>query len=291
MEKQPQKILCAIDFSDFTDTILLYSIGLCKEYQASLLVTHVVNDLRTLQVHNQTSIDIQALQKTNIEMATKNLENLIKNLDIDHDLIIRQGEPADEISRLALEQKTDLVVTATHGKSGIKRLLIGSVTEKLLKTVHCPLLVLSATKQPSGPEVRLQKILVGCDFSPDSSLSFDYSLDLALKFQSRLYLAHVIKPGDYAGKHQNLDSLRDLLKKKLMDLIPDAYPSPSPPETVLLEGEPYKELMNFAQDNSIDMIVLGIRGHTLWENLMVGSTTDRIIRHSPCPVLAVRQVV
>lgn len=291
MEKQPQKILCAIDFSDFTDTILSYSIGLCKGYQASLLLAHVVNDLRTLLAHNQSNIDIQALQKTNIEIAKEQLEDLVKGLDISYDLIIRKGDPADEISRLALEQKVDLIVTGTHGKSGFRRLLIGSVTEKLMKTIHCPLLVLSEADQPADPEIRLEKILVGCDFSPDSSISLNYGLDLALKFQSKLYLAHVIKPGDYEEKCQDVDNLRDLIKKQLLDLIPYAYANPSPPETALLEGDPYKELINFAQGNHIDMIVLGIRGHTLWEKLMIGSTTDRVIRHYPCPVLAVRQIM
>ena len=58
----------------------------------------------------------------------------------------------------------------------------------------------------------------------------------------------------------------------------------------MLTGKPYKELIKYAREQEIDMMVLRIRGHTLWEKFMVGSTTDRVIREAPCPVLAVRQM-
>ena len=73
-------------------------------------------------------------------------------------------------------------------------------------------------------------------------------------------------------------------------MVPEACRDWCTAQTALLDGEPYIALMNFAKEQDIDMIVLGIRGHTLLEKLLVGSTTDRLIRHSPFPVLAVRQI-
>ncbi len=82
--------------------------------------------------------------------------------------------------------------------------------------------------------------------------------------------------------------MRDRLERKLDRMVPQACRDWCTAKTALLDGEPYIALMDYAKEQEMEMIVLGIRGHTLWEKLLVGSTTDRLIRHSPFPVLAVR---
>ena len=126
------------------------------------------------------------------------LTNLVKEQKMDAQIIIAQGHPADEITRIVQEESIDIVIAATHGGSGIKRFLIGSVTDRLVKTLTCPLLVLHAQKgHPSFPDVfrvPLNRILVGCDFSKESDLAVEYGLSLAQEFQAELHLVHVIKP-------------------------------------------------------------------------------------------------
>jgi len=326
MKVEPKKIMCAVDFSSFTETILSYSIKLCNEFHAKLFLINVVVDIKTLFKYSENVFDTEIAQMNQLQNAQKFLEDLAKDLTIDHTLLIRQGDPADEIRRVALEEKVDMVITATHGNSGIQRLLIGSVTEKLVKTLHCPLLVLHTQEGDSLPlptsEIKLHKILVGCDFSPDSKLAFDYGVSMAQKLQAELHLAHVIKPTehidlkasdyitvnprDYISWHspnyfeiqmkiseenrERANELRRRLEKQLYFMLPEECRSWCNPKTMLLDGEPYKELVDYAKKQEIDMIVLGIHGHTLWEKLMIGSTTDRVIRHSHCPVLAVRQM-
>lgn len=326
MRIQPKIIMCAVDFSDFTDDIFAYSVALCKEFNAKLFLVHVIIDVAALFEHNETSLDAETLHRSHIRNAQRLLGDLVKEATIENEIIITKGDPADEILRIALKEKTDMVITAIHGKSGIKRLLIGSVTEKLMKTLHCPLLVLHTQDHDFTPrgdyEMKLKKILVGCDFSPDSKLAFDYGLSLAQEYQAELYLTHVIKPTEYIelkasdyinvipGSYANwrssnyfeiqkkvteenrekIDKLRNSLERQLYFMLPEECRSWCTTHTTLLSGEPYKELIKHAKVQEIDMIVLGIRGHTLWEKLMVGSTTDRVIRHAPCPVLAVRQM-
>jgi nucleotide-binding universal stress UspA family protein len=292
MRLHPKTILCAIDFSDFTDTILSYSVELCKKYDAKLFLVHVTTDLKTLLEHNETTLDVEALQKSNIRNAQEFLENSAKGLAVENEIVIRQGTPADAISRFASEQKADMVITATHGNSGFKRFLLGSVTEKLMKTLHCPLLILpmhgNDVRSPAGFEMKLKKILVGCDFSPDSKLAVDYGLNLAQEFQAELYLLHVVKPSLYKDEREEFDKLCIQLDGQLNDMVPEACRDWCMAKTTLLEGEPYMELTNYANEHDIDLVVLGIRGHTLFEKLLVGSTTDRLIRHALFPVLVVR---
>ena len=325
MRIQPRKILCALDFSDYSPGVLSYSEALCREFDATLFLCHVVMNVPALLGTTETSLDPVLLQRSHDEAAGQELEKMAENLQVSHELVLGRGEAADEISRIAHEMEMDMVVTATQGQSGFKRLLIGSVTEKLMKTIHCPLMVLHA-REGGAPVlddgIKLKRILVGCDFSPDSRLAFDYGISLAQEFQATLHLVHVIKPsedlglkqdvhmdispGDYyrltTARHYlevNPQTQEERLKKiratrnKLIDQLLRMVPMESrnwcTPETDLLDGEPYRELIRYARDENMDMIVLGIRGHTLLERLMVGSTTDRVIRQAPCPVLAVRQ--
>ena len=328
MRLQPKKIMCAVDFSDFTSEILVYSVALCKEFNAKLLLVHIVDDITTSFSNSGVGvvIDKEALQEQHISEAQELIEDLAKEVKIEHEIIVSKGNPADEIRKIALHEKIDFVITATYGKSGIERMMIGSVTEKLLKTLHCPLLVIRSQIHGFTPqndyEIKLKKILVGCDFSPDSKLAFDYGLSLAQEFQSELYLTHVIKPteyiklkpsdyinvipGDYLiwgtsdyfeiqkkvtkENRERINALRSRLEKQLLFMVPEECKIWCTPHPILLKGEPYRELIKYAKEQEVDMIVLGIRGHTLWEKLMVGSTTDRILRDAPCPILAVRSM-
>jgi len=324
MRVQPKKIMCAVDFSDFTDETLAHSIALSRDFHAKLFLAHIVTEVNTSFVHSEIAINRAKLQDEYILNAQELLGDLAKEITIDHEILVSKGDSADEICRLALLKEIDLLITATHGKSGIKRLLIGSVTEKLMKILHCPLLVLRSKEHDfislSNHEMRLKKVLVGCDFSPDSKLAFNYGLSLAQEYQAELYLTHVIKPtehielkssdyinvipGNYVHwrtsdyfemqkkvtqeTQEKIKALRSGLERQLYYMIPEECLNWCTPHTILLAGEPYKELIKYAKAQEIDMIVLGIRGHTLLEKLLVGSTTDRVIRQAPCPVLVVR---
>ena len=275
MRIQPQKIMCAMDFSDYSSTILSYSVALCKEFCAKLFLCHVVMEVPIILGTSDTSLDPLELQNLHNQAAFENLEKMAKDLPVPHELIIAKGDAADEITRIAKKEKIDIVVTATQGQSAMTRLLIGSVTEKLIKTIHCPLFILHTQKHTFTPSpnhgIKIDKILVGCDFSPDSRLAFDYGISLAQEFQASLHLVHVIKPtealdlkqdnslditpGDYyrltASRHylemppeKRQDKLRKIreiknrLTQQLHRMVPEESRHWCTPETILLDGEP-----------------------------------------------------
>jgi nucleotide-binding universal stress UspA family protein len=201
------------------------------------------------------------------------------------------------------EKNIDLVISATRGRSGLKRLILGSVTERLMMTLPCPLLVLRSPEHAfvKTPDqvIRLKKILVGCDFSPDSGQAFNHALSLAQEFEAELHLANVIEPPaqpnllkdetSAIGKIQ--EDYRNLLTQKLKEMVPAEARNWCTPQTSILEGQPYEALAKYAESNDVDMIVMGIRGHGLVKTLFLGSTTDRLVRRAPCPVLSVGSMV
>ncbi len=302
MRVQFKNILCATDFSDFSNHTVNYGVALAKEFEARLIICHVI-DLSSVAIYGEFQLDPVGQQNRIMEDANVQLEELTGDQPVTWEPLITVGKPADEISRAVEEKDIDLVITATRGRSGFKRLILGSVTERLMRTLTCPLLVVRSPEHEfvNKPEqdFGLQKILVGCDFSPDSGRAFDHGLSLAQEFQAELHLVHVVEPyvqpnllkeePSVSGEIQQ--DYHNLLIQKLKDTVPGEAANWCTPQTSILEGRPYEELVKYADTRDINMIVLGVRGHGLVKTLFLGSTTDRVIRNSSCPVLSVSSKV
>jgi nucleotide-binding universal stress UspA family protein len=298
MRVLPKHILCATDFSDFSNHAIPYGMTLAKEFKAKLFLCHVI-DLSSAAIYGEAVLALEEQQKRMTKYAEDEMTALMSKESIEWEPLIAVGNAAHEIARLAGEKKIDVTVAASHGRAGLKRLILGSVTERLMRTLPCPLLVVRSPERgfvtPADQAITLKNILVGCDFSPDSSLAFHYGLSFAQEFQASLHLVHVIQPPlyDYMEKpgEQKEVSEKDLksaLKKKLEDMIPEEARTWCEPVTTLLAGQPHEEITKYALVNDIDLIVLGVRGHSLVETLFVGSTTDRVMRRASCPVLSVQ---
>lgn len=325
MRIKPKKIMCVIDFSNFTNIILAYGKSLASEFGSTLYLCHIVSGAVMVSSLGHSYFTYTDMESDRIRYAKDKLEAIAAKFAMDCKIIVSPGHAADEINEIVRKNDIDMVIAATHGGSGIKRFLIGSVTNRLIKILTCPLLVLHAQENhlvsPVEQRIKLKRILVGCDFSPDSKLAFDYALSLAQEFQTQLFLAHVIRPteharltasdymeiqgGDYTrlARSEYLDLQKDTtnedwkeknnlsshLEEQLSSMVPEESRNWCTPVTIQLKGQPYKELINFAEQKKVDMIVLGVHGYSLLEKFLVGSTADRVISQASCSVLVVRQ--
>ena len=297
MRKQVNRIFCATDFSKLADEVVAYGIALAREFNAKLFVCHVV-DFPTVTMYGEAVAGPIEHQNRFMDFAKSEIDRLIGDKSIEYQTLVTLGNTTEEISRLVNEHHADLVITATHGRSGLKRFFLGSVTERLMRTLPCPLLVLRGAEEDS-PATSLKfpfkRVLVGCDFSSDSDLAFKYSLSMAQEFQGELHLVHVVEPSGYKELFKMPAEPGERLKQDLLDMIKGRLKAMVPDEALnwvtlhiqLLVGKPYAEIIRYAEINDIDLISLGIRGHGMVEDLLVGSTTDRVIRRAPCPVLSI----
>jgi len=297
----PKHILCATDFSDFSNHAIPYGIALAKEFKARLFLCHVI-DLSSAAIYGEAVLALEEQQKRMTTHAHEEMTRLMSKESIDWEPLITVGNAAHEIARLAADRNIDITIAASHGRAGLKRLILGSVTERLMRTLPCPLLVVRSPERgfvtPADQAISLKRILVGCDFSPNSSLAFQYGLSLAQEFQADLHLVHVIQPPLYEHLKKPGDLKQDLqkdlgadIKSRLADMIPEEAQTWCKPVTVLLAGQPHEEITKYAMVNDIDLIILGVRGYGLVESLFVGSTTDRVMRRASRPVLSVQQAI
>jgi nucleotide-binding universal stress UspA family protein len=293
-----KRILCATDFSDFSNHAIPYGIALAREFKAKLFVSHVI-DLSSAAIYGEAVFALEEQQSRMTAFAHKEMTRLMGQQSLDWEPLITVGNPANEIARLAADKRVDLAIAASHGRSGLRRLILGSVTERLMRTLPCPLWVVRSPERgfvtPATQAIELKKILVGCDFSPDSSLALEYSLSLAQEFQADLHLVHVVEPplyDDLIKPSESRETFRQRLRKtvqeRLSSMVPEEARTWCNPVTALLAGQPHEELIKYALVNDIDLVVLGVRGHSLVETLLIGSTTGRVMRGAPCPVLSIQ---
>lgn len=301
MRVKLNKIICATDFSDLSNHAVFYGASLAKEYNAKLYLCHVI-DLSSATMYGEATYAFES-QLTHMEdYAHKRMERIMEKYDVEWEPRVTIGSAADEITRLAQEIEVDLAITATRGRSGLKRLVLGSVTEHVMRSLPCPLLTVhGADNDPAltkDNKIKFGRILVGCDFSSDSNLALEYGLGLAQEYQSALYIVHVLEPPSYKDLPKSVHDAREeigrSLHKKLKDqleaLVPEEAYNWCKPKTRLLSGIAQEELVKFSDIQDIDLVILGVRGHSLVESLFVGSTTERVMRKAGCAVMSVRPI-
>lgn len=144
--------------------------------------------------------------------------------------------------------------------------------------------------------MKIEKILYPTDFSKGSSYALNYAVDLAQHYNAKLYVLHVIydiaKATESHIPHTSADEfyreMNEWAEKEIVNCCIEETRSLPEVEKIVLTGIPYEEIKKFARKNQIDMIVMGTFGKTGLERLILGSTVDRVVRRSPCPVLTVR---
>jgi len=297
-----KKIVCATDFSDLSNHAIAYGVYLAREFKAMLYLCHVI-DLSSATIYGEATFGFEPQITRMEEYAQERLKRIMAGHEIGWEPFVTSGNAADEVTRFAEEKGIDLVIAATRGRSGLKRFILGSVTEHLMRTLPCPLLTIHGPKK--GPAVSVEqniefkRILVGADFSPDSDLAFQYGLSMAQEFQAELHLVHVLEPPVYkeipksvqGAREEIRKSLHEQLSVKLEAMVPVEALNWCKPKIALLAGYPDIELSKYADMENIDLIVLGVRGHGLMQSLFIGSTTERVIRHASSAVLSVRPMV
>jgi universal stress protein A len=134
-----KKILFATDFSPASDAALKYATSLARDSGATLLIAHV-EELPTPYTGREMLLPQQEFPNPEIRKMLDAVVPTDKNVKYEHHLVL--GTPAEDIVRIAEEQKADLIVIGTHGRTGLRRVLMGSVAEAVMRRAQCPVLAL-----------------------------------------------------------------------------------------------------------------------------------------------------
>ena len=148
----------------------------------------------------------------------------------------------------------------------------------------------------SSSPITLRKILVPIDFSDYSKKALRYAVPFARQFNATIYLLYVVEPTIYPadfsfgqiGMPNVENELRTKGEQELQELIKNEIKGAVPSEAFVKVGLPFVEVVSFAKDEKIELIIVATHGHSGVEHVLFGSTAEKIVRKAPCPVLVVR---
>ncbi len=291
------RILCAVDFSEYSLDALRHGVVLARWYGAELRLVHVYEPAPTVLAGKDVPASLPLSQPVNVaELADEVRRFCAPVLGLsyqDVEVVLKEGTPAREIPREAERTSADLLLLGTHGRSGFERLFLGSVTEKVLRTTRIPTLTIPPpVRHPGSPQYKT--ILCPLDFSTASTRALEYALALAKAADARLILLHVIENvlGDAAAEtlgHLSMSEYyRHLDREALTQLkaaVPDEARVWARPEERVVRGHASREILKIVAQEGVELVVMGVHGRTAIDRLMFGSTTHRVIREAGCPVL------
>ena len=292
------KILAATDFSEQANAAIRHAATLAKRFDAELVLMHVgsppepppagavipsrvVSQVTTLveKIHAENEEELSALA----EKLRADGASIATRLTVDH--------PDVAIADTASEIGADLVVTGTHGRTGVQRFLLGSTAERVVRLSEVPVLV----SRPPAPESGLyRRVLVATDFSPASERALALATELAAP-DAAIDIQHVWQfparaqalLGSPSAVHGDLqDELKAVFAEQAEALRARHQRGQQTLRTVQDVGAAASKIQERLEfEGDYDLVALGSHGERGFRRFFLGSVAERITRHAPCSVL------
>jgi nucleotide-binding universal stress UspA family protein len=284
------RLLFPTDGSDAAADGLDYALDVAAEHDATL---HVLNVADT----NQDSLTriggqvVDVLEDEGREVVDEAAERAAAR-GVGTVAEVLQGDPVKTIVDYAGEEDVDLIVMPTHGRQGLSRVLLGSVTERVVGSADVPVVVVDP-EEASAFVYPPRGILVPTDGSRAAGLALETAIDLARETGAALHVLHVIETASLGFDVRSAVAAGEL-DTKAESILADAVETAETAgvETVIrsvADGRPYREIRSYVADHDVDLVAIGSHGETDFSRFVLGGVTNKIIRGSPVPVLLRRE--
>lgn len=290
-----RRILCPVDLSVKPDEAVRYAMTLARAYEAKLFIFHCFRNTGTLSDDAQQLIEGRECVKKQIaDSIAQDVDPKIFEGSQCEIAVSDCENPGDAIVQEAARRNTDLIVMRSRRRPH-RAALLGSTAEEVCRTASCPVLVTHAEERDfvEGSKIELKRVLVAYDFSDFSELALNYALSIAQEYQAELHLLHVLSPSmmrepEISWYPTGHEGAYHIAARRLQKAVPTEAHLWCPVRNIVSEGQPYREILNYAEGNQIDLICIGAHGAGFGMRTLFGSNVDRVLRQAPCPVLVAR---
>jgi nucleotide-binding universal stress UspA family protein len=273
-----KRILCPTDLSPHSGKAVRYAVALARAHEAELIFFHC-----TLDLDGEEKLRASVLEQ-------------LPAIDAGWRLVaVTATDVGEAIMMQAQVDGADMIVMRSRRRPH-RAALLGSTAESVCRSAPCPVLVMHNDEQEIvGNELtmNLARVLVAYDFSDYSELALKYGVSIAQEHQAELHLLHVLPPRsvsepEIAWFPVGGESAYHSAARRLQRVVPAEVNLWCNVKTAVSEGQPYREILNYAEKNEIDLISVGAHGAGFGMRALFGSNVDRVLRQSPCPVLVAR---
>jgi nucleotide-binding universal stress UspA family protein len=281
-----KNILFATDFSQAADAAAPIAIQIARRYGAKVYGVHVNRfDDYTATAPNAWAAMAEAAEKETKEDAAR----LNKQLQgVEHEVVIAEGNIWQVMSNIIEQKEIDLIVLGTRGRTGLGKVILGSVAEQILRQAPCPVLTVGPQVNPWSDEyVKMREIVYATDLATDTPVAAPYAISLAQENQAHLVLLHVIEDPK-AEDLMDSPKVVNVRERKLQQLVTEQAGLWCEPTYIVEQGAAEEKILDVAKRRHTDLIVMGARpGKALATHLNMG-TVHKVVSQATCPVLTVR---
>jgi nucleotide-binding universal stress UspA family protein len=282
------KIMVTTDFSEISEHALDYAIAMARRYDARIYLAHVITPDPFQFAEPQLA---QATYEKVRQAAEEGMTDILisgKLRGVPHEVLTEEGNVWPTLENLIKKNEIDLVVTGTHGRGKLQKVLIGSVAEEIFRKADCAVLTVGpAVRNEQKKEVELHHILFATDFGPGAEKAASYAFSLAQEHNATLSLLHVIESGA-AYTEESIARQREINVIRMKKLLPEGIENWCTPEFRVTFGAAAEEILLASRESKADLIVMGAKARNNLAGHAPLTIAYNIVSNAKCPVLTVR---
>jgi len=284
-----RKIIFATDFSPAAEAALPYAIGLAKQYGANVHGLHVRFPATYPIVGPEAMPVVLEAAEEQAKFEAKQMHEMLES--VPHEVTVTEGDLWPTLREIVSEQKADLIVMGTHGRTGVRRAFLGSAAEEIFRKASCPVLTVGPhVSRNTERRLAMKEILFATDFSPESLAALPFAVSMAQEHQSDLTLLNVAGKPE-VGELVHAGQFAESTLRRLQALVPAGADLWCEPKCRVEQGPEAEKIMEVATALGADLIVLGVRrpeGGLGATTHLMQSIAHQVVINAECPVLTVR---
>jgi nucleotide-binding universal stress UspA family protein len=290
-----RNILFATDFSNCSQRALYHAIAVAHAYGSTLHVAHVVRPALFSMVPPEGYMGTAAAETLALELAREDAERAVAEAiriahcdDVKHRTWVRLGEVGDVVRGLIMDEHIDLAVVGTHGKTGLRKLVMGSVAEDVFRRAPCPVVTIGPQCGGANPQSpKLKHILFPTDLTPDSARALPITAAIAAKFGAKITLLHVVE-------HRNVEATCDrqrivaALEAQMLEMAAIFAPVLPGTKAQVEFGDVGTAVLASAERLGTDLIAFGLKAPDTYVDRVPWMHAYKVACEAQCPVLSLR---
>lgn len=279
-----KKVLLATDFGKSTNNLVKNAIDVCKLFDSKIVLVHVLpGDIKNNKV--------KAMVKKTVETELNLIKERIEKHGVETNKpVIKFGNHFDKIIQVATKENVNLIMIGTGEKQKKDAFKLGTTAEKLVRRSDKPLLVVK-----KGSDLKnIKSILCPVDFSEESTLALNNSINIARRYNAKLNILGVIEPHSIGFKSLKLNweeidalNIKDF-KAEMKSYLENFNLVDVNWKSIIKTGDPAKKILRTIQKRKSDLLVMGSSGKSSIHRMIMGSVTEKVIRQVPCSFLTLK---
>ena len=290
-----RNILLATDFSSCSDRALLHAVAIAHHYGSTLHLAHIVEPTFFNMLPPDSYVGIAEAEVATINSARSCAQRKIADVlcathceNLKHHTWVQMGIVGESIRSIIQRENIDLVIVGTHGRTGLSKLVLGSVAEEVFRHAPCPVLTVGPYSWGCNPPaVHLRRVLFPTDLSADSARALPITMAIASKFAAPITLLHVVERLDSAAAHDR-PRVVAALKERMREMV--FAVGPIPPETTfqVAFGDIADCIIDTAESLRVDLIAFGLKAPNTYVDRLPWMHAYKVVTEVACPVLSLR---